>query len=162
GSTSAYCTVVATNSVGFSDPTPVLGFLPTVTAFNTFSIPGSNGSADADNDGLTNDQEIALGTDPLNLDTDGDGFQDGLEVLFVSLLNSKSSPRSSESSPVKSSISGAPGNTSMASNGQGSSEIAVNISSPQSGTRLVEGQTVVVAAKVQSDARVLQVVISVN
>jgi hypothetical protein len=35
---------------------------------------------DMDNDGLTNDQEIALGTDPRKFDTDGDGWPDGLEV----------------------------------------------------------------------------------
>ncbi len=35
---------------------------------------------DADNDGLTNDEEIALGTDPLNPDTDGGGVNDGEEV----------------------------------------------------------------------------------
>ena len=35
---------------------------------------------DLDNDGLSNDQEEALGTDPLNPDTDGDGLKDGQEV----------------------------------------------------------------------------------
>jgi hypothetical protein len=35
---------------------------------------------DMDNDGLSNDQEIALGTDPRKFDTDGDGWPDGLEV----------------------------------------------------------------------------------
>jgi hypothetical protein len=35
---------------------------------------------DADNDGLTNEQEIALGTDPLKADTDGDGYSDKVEV----------------------------------------------------------------------------------
>jgi TolB protein len=32
---------------------------------------------DDDNDGLTDDQEISLGTNPLNPDTDGDGINDG-------------------------------------------------------------------------------------
>jgi hypothetical protein len=32
---------------------------------------------DDDNDGLTDDQEISLGTNPLNPDTDGDGISDG-------------------------------------------------------------------------------------
>ena len=36
--------------------------------------------ADADGDGLSNAQEIALGTDPQNEDTDGDGLDDGTEV----------------------------------------------------------------------------------
>lgn len=37
-------------------------------------------SADCDGDGLTNQQEKARGTDPLNRDTDGDGVLDGKEV----------------------------------------------------------------------------------
>jgi hypothetical protein len=37
-------------------------------------------ASDPDNDGLTTDQEIALGTDPLVSDTDGDGLSDGDEV----------------------------------------------------------------------------------
>ncbi|RMH52594.1 MAG: hypothetical protein D6685_16330, partial [Bacteroidetes bacterium] len=37
-------------------------------------------SADSDGDGLTDPQEIALGTDPNNPDTDGDGLSDGFEV----------------------------------------------------------------------------------
>ena len=37
-------------------------------------------SNDVDGDGLTNDEEIALGTDPRNPDTDGDGLSDGDEV----------------------------------------------------------------------------------
>jgi hypothetical protein len=39
--------------------------------------PNSN---DQDSDGLTNDEERALGTDPYNRDTDGDGLLDGWEV----------------------------------------------------------------------------------
>lgn len=34
---------------------------------------------DIDGDGLTNDQELALGTDPRNRDTDGDGFDDRID-----------------------------------------------------------------------------------
>jgi gliding motility-associated-like protein len=36
--------------------------------------------SDCDNDGITNGEEIAGGTDPLNPDTDGDGVLDGTEV----------------------------------------------------------------------------------
>jgi hypothetical protein len=39
---------------------------------------------DMDNDGLLNTTEIALGTDPRQFDTDGDGWPDGLEVEMVS------------------------------------------------------------------------------
>ena len=35
---------------------------------------------DSDRDGLTDEQELAIGTDPLLLDTDQDGLTDGQEV----------------------------------------------------------------------------------
>jgi outer membrane protein OmpA-like peptidoglycan-associated protein len=35
---------------------------------------------DSDGDGLTNEEEIALGTDPCNIDSDGDGMPDNEEV----------------------------------------------------------------------------------
>lgn len=45
------------------------------------SLPALNpGSQDNDGDGLTNDQEAQLGTDPNKADTDGDGLSDGDEV----------------------------------------------------------------------------------
>lgn len=37
-------------------------------------------SLDTDGDGLTDDHEIALGTDPQRADTDGDGVSDGAEI----------------------------------------------------------------------------------
>lgn len=37
-------------------------------------------AGDADGDGLSNSQELTLGTDPQNPDTDGDGLSDGEEV----------------------------------------------------------------------------------
>jgi len=39
-----------------------------------------SGQEDTDGDGLTNSEEVQLGTDPLNPDTDGDGLGDGEEV----------------------------------------------------------------------------------
>jgi hypothetical protein len=42
-------------------------------------------AGDSDHDGLIDDQEFALGTDPNDLDTDGDGFADGVEVHFSQL-----------------------------------------------------------------------------
>jgi outer membrane protein OmpA-like peptidoglycan-associated protein len=39
------------------------------------------GESDSDKDGLTNDNEIELGTDPYNPDTDGEGLKDGEEVI---------------------------------------------------------------------------------
>ena len=38
------------------------------------------GDQDTDGDGLTDVEELALGTNPLVADTDGDGYSDGLEV----------------------------------------------------------------------------------
>lgn len=43
-------------------------------------LPSDKGRDD-DNDGLANNLEIAIGTDPNNPDTDGDSFNDGTEVL---------------------------------------------------------------------------------
>ena len=39
-----------------------------------------SGQEDTDGDGLTNNEEAQIGTDPLNPDTDGDGLKDGEEV----------------------------------------------------------------------------------
>ncbi len=41
-----------------------------------------NENVDVDNDGLTDEQEMELGTDPNDPDTDGDGLQDGEEMEF--------------------------------------------------------------------------------
>ncbi|TAN37218.1 MAG: OmpA family protein [Verrucomicrobia bacterium] len=49
-------------------------------------LPG--GDMDSDGDGLTDKEEIALGTDPYNPDTDGDGLTDGEEVHGV-MVNGK-------------------------------------------------------------------------
>ncbi len=53
--------------------TPPFSLTPTETAT---AVSGDN-----DNDGLTNEQEERLNTDPNNPDTDGDGLQDGEELL---------------------------------------------------------------------------------
>jgi gliding motility-associated-like protein len=51
-----------------------------IIASQTVTTSTAWGSLDCDNDGLTNDEEIAAGTDPLNPDSDGDGVLDGTEV----------------------------------------------------------------------------------
>jgi len=37
---------------------------------------------DDDNDGITDEEELSLGTDPSNSDTDGDGFSDDIEITI--------------------------------------------------------------------------------
>ena len=44
-----------------------------------YPLPSGTGFADHDGDGLTNNQESVLGTNPLQPDTDGDGVSDGDE-----------------------------------------------------------------------------------
>lgn len=46
------------------------------------SVPNLN--LDSDGDGLANDTETTLGTDPYNADSDGDGLNDGLEISMGS------------------------------------------------------------------------------
>lgn len=50
-----------------------------------FAMPGTTlvttGAVDSDGDGLTDEDEAARGTDPLNPDSDNDGLADGAEVL---------------------------------------------------------------------------------
>lgn len=61
--------------------------LPGYTSYSPTSTPPSDvvdpiDQADDDNDGLTNSQEAALGTDPYNSDTDGDLLSDGQELFL--------------------------------------------------------------------------------
>jgi len=66
-------TLTATNASGSSSPFP--------TSANSLSVVNASASnVDSDGDGLSDAQEIMLGTDPFNPDTDGDGFSDGVEV----------------------------------------------------------------------------------
>ena len=45
---------------------------------NFGDITTTDGSGDEDNDGLTDAQEYAAGTDPNDTDSDGDGLNDGV------------------------------------------------------------------------------------
>lgn len=70
----------------------LLELLPAVTVFvllilvslSMNSLAGTSDSesifADRDQDGLSDEEEEALGTDPLLMDTDGDSYSDGVEV----------------------------------------------------------------------------------
>lgn len=49
-------------------------------AFTLVYVEPASEPVDTDGDGLTDDEELELGTDPANPDTDGDGVQDGGEL----------------------------------------------------------------------------------
>jgi hypothetical protein len=57
-----------------------------IIVWNRNAKPTAHGvMPDSDGDGLTDEEELALGTDPTNPDTDGDGISDGVEVRLTSL-----------------------------------------------------------------------------
>jgi len=47
---------------------------------SNFEGVGGAGDSDEDGDGLLRSEEEAIGSDPSNADTDGDGYDDGVEV----------------------------------------------------------------------------------
>lgn len=49
---------------------------------NDASVPRCGTGIDSDGDGLTNEEECALGSDPFNSDSDGDGVRDGTEARY--------------------------------------------------------------------------------
>lgn len=68
----------------FSEKSLNLSFQLTVTnscnRSNTSTVRVSIGNGDLDNDGLDDDEEDRLGTNPNQADTDSDGIDDGIEV----------------------------------------------------------------------------------
>jgi hypothetical protein len=67
---------------------------------STFSVNWVVEGGDIDEDGLTNGEELAGGTDPLVPDSDADGLSDGAETdteVFVSAEDTGSSPLNSDS-----------------------------------------------------------------
>ncbi len=57
----------------------------------------ADGSGDQDQDGLTDAEEIGLGTDPCNADTDGDGISDGDELDITIGHNELTDPLDADS-----------------------------------------------------------------
>jgi hypothetical protein len=93
------------DSVVFSVQNTALGVTVASSILQNLQIPLSSGTGvaapgtapssaiDSDGDGLTDEEERRLGTDPFNADTDGDGYPDGLEVALGSNpLDPKSIP----------------------------------------------------------------------
>ena len=66
-----------TTSAGGGDDGPTTSSTSTTTTTTTTEPPAPT---DTDSDGLTDDDETSLGTDPNNQDSDGDGIPDGTEV----------------------------------------------------------------------------------
>lgn len=67
-------------AVAAADLQTIVAATATIDAATRLAITPTT-TVDSDNDGLSNDQEQALGTDPDNPDTDADGLLDGPEVL---------------------------------------------------------------------------------
>lgn len=59
---------------------PPVETTPTTTPTPVASEPTVDSQKDTDKDGLTDEQEIKLGTDPNNPDTDSDGLNDSAEI----------------------------------------------------------------------------------
>ena len=75
--------IVQQPAVEISQPqTPVVTPAVTTTATTTIIITETTGPAalDSDSDGLTDDEEKKLGTDPFRADTDNDGLTDWAEI----------------------------------------------------------------------------------
>jgi hypothetical protein len=83
------------------DITPTLNIilelqLPNLRTVDTITIElTDNTSEDGDGDGLTDEEELALGSDPTKPDTDDDGLSDFIETntgIFISAQNTGTSP----------------------------------------------------------------------
>jgi hypothetical protein len=59
---------------------------------NHNGIPDSADTADSDGDGLPDNLEVQIGTNPCNKDTDGDGVEDGFEYYSALDLNGNATP----------------------------------------------------------------------
>lgn len=70
---------ISSNTLAFSIFTLILISATSIT-LNAQGDSGTNIFSDADDDGLSNEEEKVYGTDPNNPDTDGDSYRDGVEV----------------------------------------------------------------------------------
>ena len=73
-----------TDGDGLADSVETLNTMTDPTTPNTYDPVVTDGDLDLDSDGLTNLEELAAGTDPIEPDTDGEGLLDGVEVQSFS------------------------------------------------------------------------------
>ena len=73
--------LIDTDNDGVNDDSDVFPLDPTEWSNNDGDNLGDNADLDDDNDGLTDEEEYLLGTDPFNHDTDRDGVKDSLDVF---------------------------------------------------------------------------------
>ena len=66
-----------------TDPTTPFHLVDGRTVLDGYLLSPCNTSLDSDCDGLDNKLELYLGTDPNNMDSDGDFYPDGFEVLHA-------------------------------------------------------------------------------
>ena len=68
---------VPVSGAAMTNVSPAPGCLAQLSASNTITALFWSGYLDSDNDGLDDQQELVLGTNPMNPDTDGDSIPDG-------------------------------------------------------------------------------------
>ncbi len=73
--------LIDTDNDGVSDANDFFPLDPSEWSNNDGDNLGDNADPDDDNDGLTDEEEYLLGTDPFNHDTDRDGVEDGLDIF---------------------------------------------------------------------------------
>jgi len=98
------CVAISSNTVGSSLPSSAVTAIPGLDSDGDGTVddldpyPNDSTNGDPDRDGLFEDEEQALGTDPNNPDTDDDGFTDGEEVA------SGSDPLNPQDQPIASGL----------------------------------------------------------
>ena len=107
-----------------------------ISDVNEVALGTDKTKADTDGDGLTDGEEKAIGTNPLVTDTDGDGHSDFAEV------NAKTDPKLASSKPASTILPESPGTPPTTPN----FEASVTTLKP-----IQDGQRITLLGKVQSD-----------
>ena len=107
-----------------------------ISDVNEVALGTDKTKADTDGDGLTDGEEKAIGTNPLSTDTDEDGYSDFAEV------NAKTDPKLATSKPVSTTLPESPGTPSATP----TIEVSVTTLKP-----IQDGQRITLLGNVQSD-----------